>query len=623
MANLDPLYDVDERFRAFEDHNEGILVSLAGPGTGKTFSILRRLTALSNTDQIGVDTICYVTFIKEITRAFRSDYDDDFGNNDNVEGIPRISTLHSLACRLIRNRGFSIGYDGELFFMSVAPIPDTFESRVFLTDLINVVNHPNLNTIARIRNALHPVKEAWRDTIETDELEGLEAIVHAGYLELSRGYRLIDWDNTIPLAYQLYQLPENRQSWLSGLEHFLIDEYQDFNRAEQLLISAMVSNATSAVIVGDDDQSLYSGRGGSPDGLRDLFASDEVDQVSLIRCRRCSSTIVEHANTLLNTMSPNPRLMLPFREGGLVESLRFKSSKAEIEYLAQFLNTCIQQLPAEPRPRDGIVCLFPMKNSLRFYFEKLSEHVPCYTTRLDIEDSRRRLTHALNLCARPGQRFSERLLLENFTDIKPRHRQAITDLVMQRDISPAEACQLMIAEGGLRGSPLEAAENFVTTCNSLSSRYPQLIADRIEEWTEIDQPELVNQIDIFLTSLQEIDQETAISDLCDIAIPSTVRPPADPRAVLFLTMHGAKGLTKRTVVMPGLEDAWLPGTSEGAGLEEKRRLFYVALTRATDQVLITYPANRARGDPMNYRAPGRSEVSRFVDESAISTRYQP
>jgi len=623
MANLDSLYDVDERFRAFEDHKEGTLVSLAGPGTGKTFSILRRLAALLDTDHIAADTICYVTFIKEITKAFRSDFDDELGNIEEAYGIPRISTLHSLACRLIRNRGFSFGYDAELYFMSVAPYPDTFESRVFLADLINVVNHPNLNTIARLRNALRPVKEAWRNTIETDELEGLEAIAHSGYLDLSRGYRLIDWDNTIPLAYQLYQVPENRQAWLSSIEHFLIDEYQDFNSAEQLLISAMVSNATSAVIVGDDDQSLYSGRGGSPDGLRDLFVSDEVDQVSLIRCRRCGSTIVEYANAFLNTLNPNPRPMLSFNEGGSVESLRFKSSKAEIEYLAQFLQDCVGQLPEAPRPRDGIVCLFPTNKSLRFYFEKLSEHVPCYSTRLEIEDSRVRLSHALGLCARPGQRFSERLLLENFREIKPRHRQAMTDLVIQRDISPVEACQLLIAEGNLSGSVLKATENYVATCNGLSSRDPQLIADQIEDWTEVEQPELVNQIDEFLTSLQEIDQETAISDLCDVAVPSTARPPVDPRAILFLTMHGAKGLTKRTVVMPGLEDAWLPGPAEGASLEEKRRLFYVALTRATDQVLITYPANRARRDPMNYSRPGRSEPSRFVAESGITTRYQP
>jgi len=157
MANLDRHYEVDQRFRAFEVHREGTLVSLAGPGTGKTFSILRRNAALLNIQRICADSICYVTFIKEIAKAFQSDFDDEFQAD---EELLRTSTLHSLACRLIRNRGFTIGYDDELYFTSIAPKPDTFESRVFLTDLIYHLDHPNLYTIARLRNSLIRVKEA-------------------------------------------------------------------------------------------------------------------------------------------------------------------------------------------------------------------------------------------------------------------------------------------------------------------------------------------------------------------------------------------------------------------------------------------------------------------------------
>ena len=76
-------------------------------------------------------------------------------------------------------------------------------------------------------------------------------------------------------------------------------------------------------------------------------------------------------------------------------------------------------------------------------------------------------------------------------------------------------------------------------------------------------------------------------------------PPIDSKAIEFLTIHGAKGLTKNTVIMPGLEDSWLPGAYEGPELEEKQRLFYVAITRATDNVLITYPVKRSRGDQLN------------------------
>jgi superfamily I DNA/RNA helicase len=85
-------------------------------------------------------------------------------------------------------------------------------------------------------------------------------------------------------------------------------------------------------------------------------------------------------------------------------------------------------------------------------------------------------------------------------------------------------------------------------------------------------------------------------------------------------MHGSKGLTKKTVVLPGLEDAWLPGSNDD-NFAEKQRLFYVAITRATDEVLITVPRSRARGDPLHYDAPGRNEVSRFVTDSEITVQY--
>ncbi|MCH8149306.1 MAG: hypothetical protein IH987_15205 [Planctomycetes bacterium] len=74
--------------------------------------------------------------------------------------------------------------------------------------------------------------------------------------------------------------------------------------------------------------------------------------------------------------------------------------------------------------------------------------------------------------------------------------------------------------------------------------------------------------------------------------------------------------------MPGLEDAWLPGQATGADLEERKRLFYVALTRATDKVLITYPRMRAPGDPLNYQTPGRRETCRFVTVSGVNPVYR-
>lgn len=622
MVNLNNDYEVDDRYKAFEDHESGVLVSLAGPGTGKTFSLLKRINTLINNRSIPSSEICYLTFIRDIADAFQTDFNLEFGEQPDFGDIPRISTLHSLACRLIRNRGFSINYDGEIYFTNIAPKPDTFESRIFLSDLIGIVNNENLNTIAKIRNHLLQTKEAWRNRIDPETLGGLEQLAYNGYLELAQRYRLIDWDHTIPVATELYAIEENRQRWLTQIKHLLIDEFQDFNKAEQQFISEIVSNISSAVIVGDDDQSIFSGRGGSPEGIRILFNSTDANQVSLTKCRRSKSDVLAHVNTFLRTMNPNPREMLPHFYGGTMQSLRFKSSKAEINYLIDFLRNFQDTLPDEPLPKDGAVCLFPTKKSLGFYFEALSQQVPCYTTKLDDNQARIKLTQALNLCVRPYQRFTERLLLDFFTDIKPAHKKKIVRLIFDRDISPTDACQVMLDEGKFSGASISNAERFITICQALSSQNSHEIANAISGWAEICVDDFESLLDTFFANLDDHEQEASISDFCDLALPSTAMPPIDSKAIEFLTIHGAKGLTKNTVIMPGLEDSWLPGACESPELKEKQRLFYVAITRATDYVLITHPVNRSRGDPLNYPAEGRSEVSRFTLDAGIDTQYQ-
>jgi DNA helicase-2/ATP-dependent DNA helicase PcrA len=122
-------------------------------------------------------------------------------------------------------------------------------------------------------------------------------------------------------------------------------------------------------------------------------------------------------------------------------------------------------------------------------------------------------------------------------------------------------------------------------------------------------------------TIDEPEQDDPIAAVCDALLPDTATPPEDPRAVLFLTMHGSKGLTKKTVVLPGLEQSWLPGTASGEDLAERRRLFYVAITRATDRLLITVPRTRARNDSLNFSLPGRGEPSTFIADAGLQCTY--
>jgi DNA helicase II / ATP-dependent DNA helicase PcrA len=619
MANLDLTYGPDECTQAFENHTNGYLVSLAGPGTGKTFSLLKRTEALIARG-ISQDTVCYLTFIKEISNAFIQDYIEKFGQASYDATKPRISTLHSFACRLLRNQGYRLGYDGELFFANTAE-SDNDAAETLLIDLLPFVNGVQCRTPAQLRAHLKTIKAAWRDTVDPSSFADPIPLILTHAENLFRAFRVVDWDQTIPLSHRLAVGMGALPDWITDIRHYYVDEYQDFNRAEQALILFLLPRATSAVIVGDDDQSLYSGRGGSPDGIRNLFNNPTHDQVSLVNCYRCSEAIVRSANTFQRSMHHNPRLMQSTKGNGQILTYRFKSSKAEIAFLAAFLQECIVHMPAEPTPKDGTVCLFPSWKVLESYFQSLSPLVACVKRQSTPHSRRLWLERILHLTCSPNKRFLERLILNEYGQIKPRHKRLLVQRIVQRDVSVSIALRSLISDGELTGAAQVAASEFCQLIEDINSQDAVRIAPHIAAQLALDPAAVEAQLNSILARLADPKQEDIIAESCDNLLPDSVAPVEDPRSILFLTMHGSKGLTKKNVVIPGLEAAWLPGVSQGPDLQERRRLFYVAMTRATDCVLMTVPNNRGRNDSLNFNTPGRSEPSPFIADAGLRCTY--
>ncbi len=617
MANLDALYDIDHRTAAFENHERGLLLCLAGPGTGKTFSLLARSQALAarGSDQ---DSICYLTFIKEIASAFIDDYVRRFGQEAYVSSAPRISTLHSFACRVIRNQGFRVKYDGELYFTNLADSDSAADT--FLSDLLPLVTSKGCRTVPQLRSLVEDIKRAWQDDIDLTAIATQASAVAPKLIEASRCFRLLDWDHTIPTADLLLAGLDELPEWLSTIKHYFVDEYQDFNKAEQRLIANLAASAESMVIVGDDDQSLYSGRGGSPEGIRALHAARENDQVTLVKCYRCKGNIVTPTNAFQAHMSATPRPMTPASGGGQILCYRFKSSKAEVAFLGEFLAQRISALPNDPRPQDGIVCLFPSKRILNAYFEMLSPLVACTRRGGDVHDNRIWLKRVLLLLVRRRQRFIERLLLNNYRAIKPRHRPAIIRHVVERDIPPSEACSIMISEGAFSARALSEAQAYVDFCTNLSNRQLDAVSREVSTVLGIDQQVAASELDNLMAA-DDVERGVLLDGVCDALLPDTVVPAPDLRSAMFLTMHGSKGLTRKTVVIPGLEEACLPDGGDPAGLPEKQRLFFVAMSRATDHLLITLPHNRGRHDSLNFPMAGRGNPSSFIAAAALNPQY--
>lgn len=612
MANLDEVFSEEQRKQAIAEYTGPFLTCLAGPGTGKTYSFLNRIENLTTQRQVEIESICYLTFIREIADAFRDDYQQKFPSLSE----PRISTLHSLACRIIRNQGFRIGYDGELFFLNMADSEDEF-AEVFLNDLLPIVMSEGPKTIPQLRVAMDLEKDSWRKVLPSPRPSLAESS-----LKLSQKYRLLDWDFTVPTASDLLRQTDPLPAWLSSLKHYFVDEYQDFNKAEQNFLNELVSEADSVVVVGDDDQSLYSGRGGSPEGLRNLFEDIVKDKITINQCRRCKEQILMAANRFLNVMSPNPRPLQVFHSGGRVDCFSFKSAKAELAYLVTFLRESISVLPDNPQSKDGIVCLFPTKKMLKHYMELFrSQGVPCHSKDRKIFPERVFLRMALSLIQMPNQRFVERLLLDYFEKIKPLHKREMVRIIFENDISSPAALTQLLEIGFFKGAAKAETEAYLEFCQSLSSRNVQRISENLILRLGVDRTLLVSQLESFISGLNDRDSRDEIETVCDLLLPATVTPAEDIRSIACLTMHGSKGLTKKTVVMPGMEAAWIPGDSAGEKLSEKQRLYYVAITRATDHVLMTVPKTRARNDPFNRIIEGRGIPCPFISQSGINSLY--
>jgi superfamily I DNA/RNA helicase len=610
--NLDSKYSPEERWRAIAEYDGGMLVCLAGPGTGKTHSLVSRVQHLTESRRVSADSLYYITFIREIARTFTDDLVSFYTDQGKTAPPVWASTLHSLACRLIRNRGPAVGVEGEQYFLNLAE-RDNWMANAALTDLLALLDDDPSPTVAQLRARFESAKEAWRAGNYAALSGDPTGSLVGAYTRLSRAYRVLDWDEVIPLAARILDARRDMPTWLQRYDHLLIDEYQDFNPAEQRLLDRLTHRAQSTVMVGDDDQSLYRGRGADPSGIRSVWDDASLDQVSLVLCHRCPSAITQAANNFLGRVKQNPRVLLPTRNGGAVVIRPFKSAKAEVEFLAAHLSGCLASLAPPWDAKQGVACLFPTRDVLRQYQRALAEAgVPCQVRgALASRQSEDWLRLMLRLACQPRQPFLERILLERFNEIKGHHKKLLAATVTSQNIGTGEAVRVLVEQRRWRGSAADDADRYLRSLDNLESRDARRIAEEIHATFPAELVCDASTIDRLLQTAVEENLEDAIDVAVTTLLGSEQQEGPRSRVELF-TMHGSKGLTRRYIALPGLEHCWLPGEASGERLEELQRLFYVAITRSSDGLLITYPRTRARGDSLNYPRSGRGELSAFA-----------
>ncbi len=618
MANLDDGYKPEDRCRAIIDYGSGTLIVLAGPGTGKTRSLRERARELALNGDIDPATIAYVTFIREITKKF----DDDL----EKELIPKIvvSTLHGMAFGLIRSMGRIIGKIGHQEPLTIDSREDLLACKVQEDIRWVIAKHGMPIGLRDLRSDLREAKDQWQKGTEEPELsKRAQTTLHA-FSQLAHIYKVLDWDQTIIYANQICEKIPELPPWLGRIKHFLIDEYQDFNPSEQDFLDRIMTGAESVIITGDDDQSLYHGRGASPDRIVTLAADSALDHVNLVYSWRCATGIVDPANRFLRWMRAHPRELETLTQGGEVVIRSFKSANAEGEYLAARLGELLESIAENAHREDGVACLFSKKNVLSRYRAVLEERgIRCRVPKIvDVTDRQKWARILLRVAFLHSQPLLERALLQMFRPIGPRYQRAVVAMLLEGECPVGEAVAECVKKGKWSNGAVEAATTYQRLMASLSSGDPDRISGclnripggpvecspvRIEQFLEEAKANLEDAVDSLLQEVFAPDDDTAQPSVSD--------------AVELYTMQGAKGLTRRSVILPGCEELWLPRKAKGIDPEEEKRLFYVAITRAKERVLITHPWSRVgRGknkDPLCMGKPIHREISPFVRKLGV------
>lgn len=605
-------------------HNAGPAIVVAGPGCGKTTILADKLISLCQ--MYDPARIFALTFTNLAAEEMRSKVVRQCTEAGKDIPEPHISTLHSLA------KGILHQYHKVLHLPSAFRVVGNADWPILLEDIRTELLKSSTK-LGNSQNTYRAHSQAAR-ALETGEYFQLRPVpdkegyatqeqFNDCYSSLLRYYGCVDWYDVVWLAVRLLKEHQDILDLVAcNIDFLLIDEYQDLNKADQLLIRLLSADATSLVVFGDDDQSIYETvRFADPTGMKrfgDVYANADAYELSI--CWRCGETILDNAWELVNVdTSKLPERMpkskpRPFPERGTGEVcfVRFKSEKAEIENIYGVLDS----LSRDGTPKS-ILVLFHSRTLGQKYSKKLREMGLIFEDLLQDEgpsDVIALLLEVLILVTNRGDNFAARHILKALFEIDTKV------IARLRQVSIAEGCGLW-----------DAAMSNKETRTLLSELDAKLI-----EWRGIENPVQVlraactylgfdgeERIQELIATCESIDPRSLSSMITTAEGRARCKEPTSAATeldsgakIVLMTMHGAKGLGGDIVMIPALDDDLIPN---GWYEPEQRRLLYVSMTRAKDVLLMSSAWSRT--GPLTYRSDDRAETdrakSRFIDEIGL------
>lgn len=569
---------------------------LAGPGTGKTFVMARRVLFLLGVRNVPSTQVVALTFTRAAVAELRARVAQDlepFGAPP-----PHISTLHSFALRhLLRN-----------VHLTDLPQPlriaDDFEqSEVVVGELKGILNR----TADEVYSLLDQLSADWQ-SLDADAAEWQARFPEPVFLGAWQEHRLIyGYTLRAELIYRLKRAFEADPNLDLGgqIQHLLVDEYQDLNRGDLAVIQALGVRGAEIYVAGDDDQSIYGFRGALPEGIR-RFHLDYAGAIDLPleECQRCGERILAVGQYVARLDPRRIEKRLRPRPGappGEVHLLRFSDQFREAAGIAMICRHLCETRGFVPEDFLLLVRGDPkgvFSRPIRTELERAGLPVQSDADPLAPlnEGEGRQFLSMLRLLVNPRDHLAWRVLLQlRNNQLGAVRLGAVYHLARDRGCRFTDALDLVAATPALipRHGGLVAAE-VIATRDLLAGLPPQ--GDQpLMDWLRVLAARLFADPDAqgsTLALLNRVEQNAGVTTLEELlralgASLGRYEQERQPGAIGLMTMHQAKGLTARAVIVVAAEREYVPGPRVGAAADDERRLLYVSLTRAKEYLIIS------------------------------------
>ena len=619
------LLDCTEVQREAIQHGDGPLLVLAGPGSGKTRVITRRVAWLI-AGGCRPDEILAITFTNKAAGEMRDRVD--------ALGAPAgtwIFTFHAFCARVLRIYGERLGLNRSF------TIYDTADTRAAVKRVMGELHiDPALikpsqaaKSISTAKGRLWGPERASASRMADEQIIGS---IYARYAEVLRAANAVDFDDLLLLTVRLFRkAPKARESLCRRFRHVLIDEYQDTNHAQYLIAKHLAAEHRNICATGDPDQSIYGWRGADINNIL-RFERDYPDAkvVRLEQNYRSTKRILSVADKLIshNLARRRKSLWTENPEGDRIRLFRCEDERAEAEHVAGEIAGMIRSSLAAPRD----IAVFYRTNAQSRVLESAlqTETVPYvivagteFYQRKEVKD----LVAYLRLVVNPADDVS----VERVANVPPRRLGAVsvkrlTEWADRQGLGLLEA-MARAEEAGVKGPALQGAKQFLGLPTELRAMPASPVAAVVrqlidaldyEEYLSDDEraEERIENVRELVNAAAEFDRLEPDGDLSGflerVALISDVdRWDRTKGSVTLMTLHAAKGLEFPVVFIVGLEEGLLPLARDEFvhDMEEERRLLFVGLTRARQRVMLSYAESRSRFGKSAY-----AEASSFLSE---------